>query len=140
MKPNPHFFECFNPFLKYIPVASEQSGFNRFRTGELDVIASFPAGKLEGLRTSKDQGAQDVQFAVDDVSGFQHHQRTDSALKDPSAFTRALINAYSPKKCYETAMNRHSASFPDSCPIIRPRKYLTRTSQNWRDSLKPKIY
>ena len=56
MKPNPHFFEDVSIHsLKYIPVASEQSGFNRFRTGELDVIASFPAGKLEGLRTSKDQ-------------------------------------------------------------------------------------
>jgi len=53
MKSNPHFFDdVYIRSLKYIPVASEQSGFNRFRTGELDVIASFPAGKLEELRES----------------------------------------------------------------------------------------
>ena len=41
---------------KYLPVASEQSGFNRFRTGELHAIASFPAGEIEGFE--KDGAAE----------------------------------------------------------------------------------
>ena len=34
---------------RYLPVASEQSGFNRFRTGELHAISSFPAGEIKRL-------------------------------------------------------------------------------------------
>ncbi len=38
---------------RYLPVASEQSGFNRFRTGELHAIASFPAGEIEHLKKNR---------------------------------------------------------------------------------------
>ena len=38
---------------RYVPVVSEQSGFNRFRTKELHAIASFPAGEIVNLQKSR---------------------------------------------------------------------------------------
>ncbi|NKC01617.1 MAG: peptide ABC transporter substrate-binding protein [Pseudomonadales bacterium] len=39
--------------LRYIPVTSEQTAYNRFRSGELDVIGAFPIGELENLREQR---------------------------------------------------------------------------------------
>ncbi len=37
----------------YVPVASAQNAFNRYRTGDLQAIAGFPAGELERLRAER---------------------------------------------------------------------------------------
>ena len=54
MSQNEHFT---NPgsikHLRYIPVTSEQTAYNRFRSGELHAIGSFPIGELEELRQER---------------------------------------------------------------------------------------
>ena len=47
MRANPHFYEP--PAIakvRYLPVPNEQSGYNRFRSNELDVAAGFPSGEI----------------------------------------------------------------------------------------------
>ena len=39
--------------VHYIPVDNEQTAYNRFRTGDLHVIGSFPAAELPGLQASQ---------------------------------------------------------------------------------------
>jgi oligopeptide transport system substrate-binding protein len=48
---NPHFFTA--PLIKqvfYHPLANEQNAYNRYRTGEMHAISTFPAGELESVR------------------------------------------------------------------------------------------
>ena len=39
--------------LRYLPVTNEQSAYNRYRSGELDVIGSFPIGELSDVRQER---------------------------------------------------------------------------------------
>jgi oligopeptide transport system substrate-binding protein len=52
---NPHFAKgglapAAIPRLSYLPLANEQAGYNRYRTGEVDAISTFPSGELPDIR------------------------------------------------------------------------------------------
>lgn len=48
MKANPNFHESVSiPAVSYLPLASEQAAYNRYRSGEVHVIGAFPAEELE---------------------------------------------------------------------------------------------
>ena len=58
MTANPHFFtNVAIKTVRYHPLASEQSGYNRYRTGELDAIPSVPTSELQTLKTAFDETA-----------------------------------------------------------------------------------
>ncbi|MGA0838651.1 MAG: peptide ABC transporter substrate-binding protein [Pseudomonadales bacterium] len=55
LKPNPHFSasgleEPRLSSVEYLPIASEQNGWNRYRAGEVDAISSFPSSELDKAR------------------------------------------------------------------------------------------
>ncbi|MCB1686242.1 MAG: peptide ABC transporter substrate-binding protein [Pseudomonadales bacterium] len=48
MKANPHFHESVAiPAVSYLPFASEQAAYNRYRSGEVHAIGAFPAEELD---------------------------------------------------------------------------------------------
>lgn len=55
LQANPLFIEPVSiQQARYLPVASEQAAYNRYRNGELHVIPSFPVGELNALRDNPD--------------------------------------------------------------------------------------
>ena len=55
MTANPHFFaEVAIQTVRYHPLASEQSGYNRYRSGELDAIPSVPSSELQALKANSE--------------------------------------------------------------------------------------
>lgn len=61
MKANSNFIETASiQQIRYIPLTSEQTAFNRYRTGEVDAINSFPVGELENLKNSPDLRQSDL--------------------------------------------------------------------------------
>jgi oligopeptide transport system substrate-binding protein len=59
MTANPYFYtKVAIEKIRYHPLASEQSGYNRYRSSELDVIPNLPTSELEGIKTSSDQSVQ----------------------------------------------------------------------------------
>lgn len=53
MTANQHFFtNVAIHTVRYHPLASEQSGYNRYRSGELDAIPNVPTSELKALKTS----------------------------------------------------------------------------------------
>tara|TARA_B110000971_G_scaffold219148_2_gene259573 strand:- start:2583 stop:4250 length:1668 start_codon:yes stop_codon:yes gene_type:complete len=53
MTANPHFYTSVAiERVRYHPLASEQSGYNRYRSGELDAIPSVPTSELQTLKNS----------------------------------------------------------------------------------------
>lgn len=55
LRRNPHFAASGLPPARlervdYLPLANEQTAYNRYRTGEVDAIAGFPAGELPKAR------------------------------------------------------------------------------------------
>jgi oligopeptide transport system substrate-binding protein len=58
MTANPHFFtNVAIKTVRYHPLASEQSGYNRYRSGELDAIPSVPTSELQTLKTASNETA-----------------------------------------------------------------------------------
>ncbi len=54
MRANPNFVEPVAiASIRYLPVTNEQSAYNRYRSGELDVIGSFPIGELPDVRKER---------------------------------------------------------------------------------------
>lgn len=54
MHANPNFVEPVAiKSVRYLPVTNEQSAYNRYRSGELDVIGSFPIGELPDVRKER---------------------------------------------------------------------------------------
>ena len=53
LQANPKFIEPATiSQVKYYPVSNEQSAYNRYRNGELDVIGSFPVGELSKVKAN----------------------------------------------------------------------------------------
>lgn len=51
LRANPHFFApAAITQARYLPIANEQSAFNRYRNGEVHAIPSFPVGSLAKMR------------------------------------------------------------------------------------------
>lgn len=119
MSANPHFIE--QPaleVLRYIPVTSEQTAYNRYRNGELDAINSFPIGELKSLQDSPDLRVSDLlsmmylvfnvdEPPLDDVRvrralsmAIDQSILTDKVLKSGNlpafSFAPALISGYEP--------------------------------------------
>ena len=46
--------------VRYIPVTSEQTAYNRYRSDEVDAINSFPIGELESLKGTPDLRQSDL--------------------------------------------------------------------------------
>ena len=58
MTANPHFFtNVAIKTVRYHPLASEQSGYNRYRSGELDAIPNVPTSELQKLKTASNETA-----------------------------------------------------------------------------------